>query len=488
MDKQYIISIDQSTSSTKAVLFDENLCLCGRVDIAHRQIIDSNGWIEHDPKEIYNNIIGVVKKIIDTTNIDKKSIIGASISNQRETSIVWNKHTGESIYNAIVWQCSRGESICNKISNYKDLIKEKTGIRLSPFFSAAKIAWILQNVNISNIDDLCASTMDSWILRNLTKEKVVKTDYSNASRMQLFNLKDLKWDDDVASIFEINKNMLPEVCNSNDIFGYTNFDGVLDDYIPICGVIGDSHAALLAQGCINKGQTKITYGTGSSIMMNTNKDIIFNDSLSTSIAWSLNNEVKYVLEGNINYAGAIISWLKEDLRIINSSKEASELAKNAKNMKDLYIVPAFSGFASPYWVSNVKASIYGITRNTKKEELVRACEEAIAYQISDIVFLMQKELNNQNIEYLKVDGGPTRDNFLMQFQADITNMKIKVSNIEELSAMGAAILAGIRLGLYDINILNNNKSKIEYIPQMDEDTRNYLYNGWKSAVNKTISN
>lgn len=488
MKKNYIISIDQSTSTTKAVLFDNRLDFCGRIDIAHRQIVNDKGWIEHNPEEIYSNIIKAVKKLLEITNVDKNLIIGAALSNQRETSIVWNKHTGKPIYNAIVWQCARSESICKKLKKYNDIIKKNTGTRLSPFFSASKIAWILKNIKIKNKDDLCASTMDSWILYNLSKEKVIKTDYSNASRTQLFNLKKLKWDDDITSIFGIKKDMLPEVCNSNDLFCYTNFDGIFNNYIPICGVLGDSHAALLAQGCLNKGEIKATYGTGSSVMMNTDNDIIYDKGLTTSIAWSIDNNIQYVLEGNINYTGAIIKWLEEDLRLIDSSKDVSQLAKKAHNMEDLYIVPAFSGLSSPYWVSKIKANIYGITRNTRKEEIVRACEEAIAYQISDIVFLMQKVLKNHiEINYLKVDGGPTKDDFLMQFQSDISNLHVKVSNIEELSAMGAAFASGIKLGLYDINIINNKKSKIEYIPRMDNNTRNKLYKGWKSAVYKTIN-
>jgi len=489
--EKYILSIDQSTSCTKALLFDKNGGLKGRFDLPHKQIVLENGWVEHDPIEIYTNLIQSVRSVIKTSGIDQNDIVGVGISNQRETAIAWDKITGEPILNAIVWQCARGEAICKRIasSGHSETIKKTTGIPLSPYYSAAKLAWILENVPLAKekakTSNLCCSTMDSWLLWKLVGGSP-KTDYSNASRTQLFNIQTLEWDKEVCEMFGVSLDMLPEVCDSNSLFGVTDFDGTLDKKTPVHSILGDSHGALYGQGCLNPGMTKATYGTGSSVMMNIGTKPVFSDNgIVTSLAWRMNGKVNYVLEGNINYTGAVIKWLIEDLKLIQSAKETETLAREAKNTEGLYLVPAFSGLGAPYWEGDAKAMIYGMTRQTGKAEIVRAAEECIAYQIADIVNLMGEETGIK-LQTFKVDGGATKDSFLMQFQSDIVNAAVQVPDIEELSGSGPAYAAGIALGIYDERTIFQRNLSAEYSPQMDVEQRNRLYTGWKNAVSMVL--
>ena len=487
----YILSIDQSTSCTKALLFDENGGLAGRFDLPHRQIIDKNGWVEHDPEEIWRNLLGAVKGVFQKSGVDKGSIAGVGISNQRETAIVWDKTSGKPFYNAIVWQCGRGEAICKRISEQgkTGFIKQATGINLSPYFSAAKIAWVLENVPAARQaainGTLCCSTMDSWLVYMLTGGEAIKTDYSNASRSQLMNIHSLCWDTQVCALFGIDPAALPQICDSNSLFGYTDFGGILDKKIPIHGVMGDSHGALYGQGCLKPGMIKATYGTGSSVMMNVGEKPVSSDQIVTSLAWGIDGKVNYVLEGNLNYTGAVIKWLVDDLGLISSSKEAGQLARQAKEVDGLYLVPAFSGLGAPYWDGDARAIICGIDRGCGKAEIVRAAEECIAYQITDILRLMKKEAGLQ-IQTLRVDGGPTRDSFLMQFQADIADIDVFVPDIEELSGMGPAYAAGIALNIYDPATIFNRPANARYTPAMDDRRRELLYRGWSDAVKKAL--
>ena len=494
MNSKYILAIDQSTSGTKALIFDENGSLIARSDCSHKQIISPNGWVEHNPIEIYSNTLQVVKAAVLKANIDKNDIVAVGISNQRETAMAWNRVTGIPVYNAIVWQCARGEAICKIIeeNGHAPKIKAATGLHISPYFSAAKLAWILQNVEearvLAKIGKLCCGTMDSWLIYKLTKEKAFKTDYSNASRTQLFNISTLKWDDEICKLFWLTKASLPEVCDSDSLFGTTDFDGYLDKPIPIHGVLGDSHGALFGQGCLETGMIKTTYGTGSSVMMNIGKIPVFSKSgVVTSIAWSMGGKVDYVLEGNINYTGAVMKWVVEDLGLISSPKEASQLAKNACETDETYLVPAFTGLGAPYWDSSAKAMIYGISRNTGKAEIVKAAEECIAYQIADIINVMSKEADIQ-INSLRVDGGPTRDEFLMQFQSNILNIPILIPEIEELSGVGAAYAAGIAVGVYNKETIFAKMSRKQFQSNMDNAVREKRYNGWKKAISLVLSN
>lgn len=492
MPEKYILGIDQSTQGTKALLFDSEGKLIGRCDRSHRQIINDKGWVEHDPLEIYQNVLLVSQDVVRKTGIDKSSIVALGISNQRETALAWDKITGLPVYNAIVWQCARGEEICQKIANegVADTIKKITGLPLSPYFSAAKLAWILENIegarSAMEKGRLGLGTIDSWLVYKLSGGDVYKTDYSNASRTQLFNITDLCWDKVVCDYFGIDEKSLPEVSGSNELYGMTDFGGWLDTAIPIQAVMGDSHGALFGQGCHSPGMIKSTYGTGSSVMMNIGDKPIFSQSgLATSLAWSLDGKIEYVLEGNINYTGAVITWLKEQLQFIINAEETTELAENSNPTDKCYFVPAFSGLGAPYWDSEATAMFTGITRITGKNEFVRAALDCIAYQISDIVKLMQQEASVA-IKELRVDGGPTRNRYLMQFQADITENLVNVADVEELSGMGSAYAAGLAIGLYEKAKVFQNIQYKTYQPEMTKDERTRRYQGWQKAIKQTL--
>ena len=490
---KYMLGIDQSTQGTKGIVFDENGKILARTDLAPDQIINEKGWVEHNPDQIMKNVVQVVKNAIEKAGIDKNDVIGLGISNQRETAVCWNRETGRPVYNAIVWQCARGEAICEQIAKdgHDKMIQEHTGIPLSPYYSAAKIAWVLQNVEearkAADKGQLAVGTMDSYLVYQLTKDHTFKTDYSNASRTQMFNIRTLTWDEEDISHFGIRKEMLAEVCDSDALYGYTDFDGYLDAPIPIHGVMGDSHGALYGQGCIMPGMIKATYGTGSSIMMNVGEKPIYSDKgVVSSLAWSLSGKVNYVLEGNINYTGAVITWLQKDLGLIASAKETEELAKSANPGDTTYLVPAFSGLGAPYWDSSAKAVICGITRTTRKAELARAALDCIVYQISDVVKAMSED-SGIAVEELRVDGGPTKNGYLMQFQSDILNIPVQVPDAEELSAMGPAYAAGIAMGFYEEQKLFSGLNRTKFLPEMEENIRQEKYAGWKSSVNMVLT-
>lgn len=484
---KYVLGIDQSTQGTKALLFDEQGDLIGRTDLTHEQIINEKGWVEHNPIEIIDNTVQVVKDLVEKAGIDKNEIITLGISNQRETAMVWEKSTGEPVYNAIVWQCARGESICKELeeAGREQVVREHTGLQLSPYFSAAKVAWILRNVpgvkEKAERGELCCGTMDSWLVYRLTDGKEFRTDYSNASRTQMFNIGTLTWDKEVCGFFGIPTNCLPEVTDSDGCYGETDFGGYLEHPIPIRGVMGDSHGALFGQGCHERGMIKTTYGTGSSIMMNIGTEPVFSKSVVTSLAWSLQEQVNYVLEGNINYTGATITWLKDDLKLISSPGETQELAEQANPQDTTYLVPAFSGLGAPHWDSEAKAIIWGMSRTTKKAELVKAGLESIVYQITDVVEAMKAEADIP-IQELRVDGGPTKNTYLMQFQSDIAGIPVQVPSAEELSGIGAAYAAGIAQGIYQKEELFKRMNRTKFSPGMEQETRDKKYAGWKKAV------
>lgn len=484
---KYVLSVDQSTQGTKALLFDEQGALLCRADKPHRQFVDEHGWVEHDPEEIYSNTLQVAKDVTEKAGIKKNDIAVLGISNQRETSLAWEKKTGKPLYNAIVWQCARGAAICKELEKqgYAETVQKKTGIPLSPYFPAAKLAWIFRNVEgvveKAKRGEVAVGTIDSWLIYRLTGGKRHQTDYSNASRTQLFNIITLQWDEELLHLFGIDSSCMSAVTDSDGDFGETDLDGWLDKPIPIRGVLGDSHGALLGQGCLHPGMIKATYGTGSSIMMNVGESPVFSQSgVVTSLAWKIGGKVNYVLEGNINYTGAVITWLKDDLKIIASPGETEELAKTAIPGDTTYLVPAFSGLGAPYWDNNAKACICGMTRTTGRNEIVRAALDCIAYQITDIVKAMETSAGTP-IHELRVDGGPTRNKYLMQFQSDILNIPVRIPDAEELSGIGAAYAAGLSNGIYDERIFDRLK-RISFLPSMSEEIRNGKYTGWLDAV------
>nr|WP_294652554.1 glycerol kinase GlpK [uncultured Blautia sp.] len=488
---RYVLGIDQSTQGTKALLFDEEGTLICRTDLPHKQYINEKGWVEHDPEEIYANTLAVVKNLVEKAGINKNDLAVLGISNQRETAMVWNRTTGKPVYNAVVWQCARGAQICEEIEKAgdADMIRSHTGLQLSPYFSAAKIAWVLKNVGgvqeLADKGELCCGTIDSWLVYKFTGGKEFRTDYSNASRTQMFNISELKWDKQVCGLFGIPMSALPEVTDSDGDYGITDFDGYLDHEIPIRGVLGDSHGALFGQGCVETGMIKSTYGTGSSIMMNIGDKPVFSNRVVTSLAWKLGGEVNYVLEGNINYTGAVITWLKDDLELISSPGETEQLAKESNPADKSYLVPAFTGLGAPYWDSEATGILTGMTRTTKRKEIVRAALDCIAYQITDVIKAMSTE-SGIDISELRVDGGPTKNKYLMQFQSDIAHVTVQVPSSEELSGIGAAYAAGIAAGIYNKKEVLNKMTRIRFTPQMQPEERAQKYAGWKNAVEQVL--
>ena len=491
MAESYIISIDQSTQGTKALLFDRDGMLLQRKDLPHKQIINEKGWVSHDPEEIYQNTVQVVKNLVEESGISKESVKGIGISNQRETSLIWEKKTGKALANAVVWQCARAAEICRRVeqTGAAEMICQKTGLALSPYFPASKLTWLKENVEgaeaLAKKHALCFGTIDTWLVYRMTHGMSYKTDYSNASRTQLFDIFEQKWDEEICQLFGLDAQDLAEVCDSDSCFGETDLEGFFESPVPIHSVLGDSHGALFGQGCLEKGMIKSTYGTGSSIMMNIGETpVLSTHGVVTSLAWGMQGKVSYVLEGNINYTGAVITWLKDDMELIQSPAETEALCRKAEADDSLYFVPAFTGLGAPYWNSEAKGALTGITRTTRKAEMVRAGVECIAYQISDVVNAMSQDAKTE-IQELRVDGGPTRNQYLMQFQSDILDRKVLVPDAEELSGIGAAYAAGRGLGLYGDEVFTRLKRR-EYAPKMCEDTRVRKYNGWKDAVGHVL--
>lgn len=487
MEKKYIISIDQSTQGTKALLFNEKGELCMRTDLPHRQIVDSQGWVSHDGEEIYRNTIQVIKDVLEKAKVNAGQVAGIGISNQRETSILWDKKSGKPVDYAIVWQCARAAEICRreKICNMAEQIRLRTGLKLSPYFPAAKICWLLENVEgareKARLHNICHGTIDSYLVYRLTDGEVYATDYSNASRTQLFNIFSLTWDKEICDCFGIDVENLPQVRDSNACFGYTDCEGFFAEKIPIHAVMGDSQAALFGQNCRADGMTKATYGTGSSIMMNIGYQPVLSDhGLVTSLAWGINGKPEYVLEGNLNYTGAVVSWLKDSAELIGSASETEALADAANKEDELYLIPAFTGLGAPYWDSGARAAIVGMDRTTGRKEIVRAALESTAYQITDIIRAMEEDVKRQ-IGVLRVDGGATKNKYLMQFQSDIAGCEVSISQIEELSGTGVAFMAGMELGFWQEEIFDTVKWNI-VSPKMETGIRRHKYEGYKNAV------
>lgn len=488
---KYILALDQSTQGTKAMLLDEKGERCGRISLPHEQIILPNGYVEHNPEEIYHNVIEVVRMLLEKSGVRGDQIMGAGISNQRETALAWDRNTGRSFGNAVVWQCGRGEAICRRIeaAGHAQAVQQKTGLRLSPYFSAAKIAWILENREdareaAAKGDFLCG-TMDSYLIFRLSGGEEFRTDVSNASRTQLMNLETLSWDPELCGWYGIRPEMLPQITDSDALFAMTDFEGVLDHPIPIHGVLGDSHAALFGHGCRRPGQMKTTYGTGSSIMMNIGEKPVWSQKgLVTSLAWKVGGKAQYVLEGNINYTGAVMTWAVKDLGLIESASQADEMALAAAENDTTYIVPAFTGLGAPYWDTDAKAMIYGMGRQTGRAELIRAVDECIAYQVADIVYLMQEE-SGFPLEEVRADGGASRGEFLMQFQSDLLNTPVYAAENEEISGTGAGLAAGFGLGMYTDSVFEGRQYRA-YRPQMTEERRKQKYDGWKDAVKRVL--
>lgn len=487
--KQYVMALDQGTTSSRCILFDKQGNICSMAQREFKQIYPKPGYVEHNPMEIWSSQLGVAIEAMAMVNAKPENIAGIGITNQRETTIVWDKTTGKPVYNAIVWQCRRTADKIDQLKKdgMEEKMRTKTGLVPDAYFSATKIVWILENVEgareKAEKGDLLFGTVDTWLIWNLTKGKVHVTDYTNASRTMLYDIHNLKWDDELLEYFDIPKSMLPTVKPSSFVYGYTD-PLVLGGQIPIAGVAGDQQAALFGQCCFNEGDVKNTYGTGCFLLMNTGeKPIASKNGLVTTIAATQEGEINYALEGSVFVAGASIQWLRDGMRMFKEAKQSEEYALNAVDTTGVYVVPAFAGLGAPYWNQYARGSVFGITRGCQKEHFIRATLESIAYQTYDVIKAMEEDagvkLNN-----LKVDGGASANNFLMQFQSDILDATVDRPSCIETTALGAAYLAGLATGYFKDKeeIKQNWQLGKAFEPVIENDKRSELLKGWKRAV------
>ena len=492
--EKYILSFDAGTTSSRAIIFDKKGQIINVAQKEFQQIYPKAGWVEHDPMEIWASQSGVAREVLEISAIRPDQIVGIGITNQRETTIVWDKNTGKPIYNAIVWQCRRTASYCEKLKEkgWVDKIRNKTGLVLDAYFSVTKIAWILDNVEgareKAERGDLLFGTVDTWLVWNLTRGKVHVTDYSNASRTMLFNIKDLKWDDEILDVLNIPKAMMPEVKDSSCIYGYTDEHTYGGARIPIAGIAGDQQAALFGQNCFKPGMVKNTYGTGCFVLMNTGQEMIRSkNGLLTTIAWGLDGKVSYALEGSVFIAGAAIQWLRDELRLVYDSPQSEYYANKIEDTDGVVVVPAFTGLGAPYWDMYARGGIFGLTRGTKREHLVRATLESLAYQSKDVIEAMQEDAKIP-LAHLRVDGGASANNFLMQFQADMLDTEVHRPRTLETTSLGAAYLAGLAVGYWkDLDEISKDFSiDRTFKPQMSQKKRAKNYKYWKKAIERSM--
>lgn len=490
MASKFIIALDQGTTSSRAVLFDEKGAIKGIAQQEFRQIFPQSGWVEHDPKEILNTQLGTLYKLIKEQRVDIASIAAIGITNQRETTIVWDRKTGEPVYNAIVWQDKRTAPICEalKAKGLEGYVRQNTGLVIDSYFSGTKVKWILDNVPDARDKavkgELAFGTVDTWLIYNMTGGKVHVTDYTNASRTLFYNIRELKWDKKLLRELEIPESMLPEVKPSASHFGDFKIEHAT---IPITGIAGDQQAALFGQACFSPGMAKNTYGTGCFMLMNTGEKIqSSNNGLVTTIAWGLDKKVEYALEGSVFIAGAAVQWLRDSMHLIDQSKDSEYFAAKALGSNDVYVVPAFAGLGAPYWDMYARGAIFGLTRDTGKDHIIKATLESLAYQTKDVLNAMQED-SGLTLKSLKVDGGACANNILMQFQSDILGAEVERPEVIESTATGAAYLAAIQIGLWKKEDIQNNR-RVEkcFKPKMDEATRKRLYDGWTKAVKRTM--
>jgi glycerol kinase len=490
MMEEYIVALDQGTTSSRAVLFNKKGEIKGIAQQEFTQIFPQSGWVEHDPEEIWSTQKDVLAKLLRDNSIAPASLAAIGITNQRETTVVWDRKTGTPVYNAIVWQDKRTASICEelKANGLVDYVRANTGLVIDSYFSATKIKWILENVSGAKQrainGELAFGTIDTWLVWKLTNGKVHATDYSNASRTMLYNIGELKWDERLLKELDIPVSMLPEVKPSAHHFGNWEWQG---KSIPLAGIAGDQQSALFGQACFQPGMAKNTYGTGCFMLMNTGDKMQFSkNGLITTIAWGLDGKVEYALEGSVFIAGAAVQWLRDSLHIIDQSKDSEYFAAKALGSNEVYVVPAFAGLGAPYWDMYARGAIFGLTRDTGKDHLIKATLESLAYQTKDILNAMQEDAGLK-LASLKVDGGACANNILMQFQADILGTEVERPEVIESTAMGAAFLAGIQIGWWKKqDILANRKIQRKFEPDMEENTRAKLYKGWQKAVERTM--
>lgn len=493
MTEHYILAIDQGTTSTRAILFDQEGKIFYTAQQEFPQYFPKAGWVEHNANEIWSSVLAVMANVLSEKNVSIEQIKGIGITNQRETTVVWDKNTGNPIYNAIVWQSRQTAGICEELieAGHNDLFRDKTGLLIDAYFSGTKVKWILDNVEgareKAERGDLLFGTIDTWLIWKLTDGKTHVTDYSNASRTLMYNIYDLAWDEELLDILTIPKTMLPEVKSSSEIYGYTDATRFFGQATPIAGIAGDQQAALFGQACFETGMVKNTYGTGCFMLMNTGDKAVKSErGLLTTIAWGIDGKVEYALEGSIFVAGSAIQWLRDGLRMFRDSADSELYASRVDSTDGVYVVPAFVGLGTPYWDSEVRGAVFGLTRGTEKEHFIRATLESLAYQTKDVLDAMEAD-SDISLKKLRVDGGAIANNLLMQFQSDILNVPVECPEIKETTALGAAYLAGLAVGYWE------NQSEIAahwhldraFESEMDEDYRTKLYDGWKKAIRAT---
>ena len=491
--KKFIVSIDQGTTSSRVVLFDTKGNIKFISQYEFKQYFPRNGWVEHNPNEIWSTTIKALKQVIKKAKSLKGHILTIGITNQRETTILWNKKNGKPIYNAIVWQDRRTQEYCKSLKNknYENTFRKKTGLFIDPYFSATKLKWILDNVKVSKkllkTNNLLFGTVDTFLIWKLTKGKQHLTEATNASRTMLFNINNNKWDNEILQKLKIPRSILPEVKNSADNFGKTD-KRVTGKEIPISAVLGDQQAAAVGQACFEKGSIKSTYGTGAFIIMNTgSKKINSKNKLLTTICYRLNNKTTYALEGSIFIAGAGVQWLRDKIKLINNAYETEKIAKSTKSNNEVYVVPAFSGIGAPYWRPDARGLITGLTRDSDWKTLVRATVESVAYQSYDLFYSMNKDGLKPRI--VKIDGGMVANNWFSQFLADVINLKVIRPKVLETTALGAALFAGYQVGEFkSLNQIKNTWKKDKaFKPKIDKKLRNHILHGWKQAIKKTLA-
>lgn len=491
--KKYIMSIDQGTTSSRAILFDKEGDIKGVAQREFKQYFPKSGWVEHDANEIWTSVLAVMTEVLNENEINADQIEGIGITNQRETTVIWDKNTGRPIYHAIVWQSRQTQSICHELKEqgHEETFRNKTGLLLDPYFAGTKVKWILDNVDgareKAENGDLLFGTIDTWLVWKLSGGEAHITDYSNASRTLMYNIYDLQWDDELLDLLNVPKQLLPEVKESSEIYAHTKDYHFFGQEVPISGIAGDQQAALFGQACFERGDVKNTYGTGGFMLMNTGEEPVKSESgLLTTIAYGLDGKVNYALEGSIFVSGSAIQWLRDGLRIINSAPQSENYATRVDSTDNVYFVPAFVGLGTPYWDSEARGAIFGLSRGTEKEHFIRATLESLCYQTRDVMEAMSKD-SKIEVNNLRVDGGAVKNNFIMQFQADIVNTAVERPEIQETTALGAAYLAGLAVGFWDSKdeIANRWQLETEFTPQMSEEDRTKLYKGWKKAVEAT---
>ncbi|BFT76004.1 MULTISPECIES: glycerol kinase GlpK [Paenibacillus] len=491
----YILSLDQGTTSSRAILFNQKGSIVHTAQQEFKQHFPKPGWVEHDANEIWLSIQGVIAAVLSESGIQPAEIAGIGITNQRETAVVWDRHTGMPVYHAIVWQSRQTADICEalKAQGLNDIFRERTGLLIDAYFSGTKIKWILDHVDgareKAERGDLLFGTMDTWLIWKLTGGKAHVTDYSNASRTLLYNIHELKWDEELLGYLDIPASMLPEVRSSSEVYGHTQENLLFGSAIPIAGAAGDQQAALFGQACFEKGMAKNTYGTGCFMLMNTgNHAIPSRSGLLTTIAWGLNGKVEYALEGSIFVAGSAIQWLRDGLRMIKMAQDTEAYAQRVESTDGVYVVPAFVGLGTPYWDSDVRGAIFGLTRGTSKEHFIRATLESLAYQTKDVLQAMEDDSGIQ-LTKLRVDGGAVRNNFLMQFQSDMLGVTVERPVISETTALGAAFLAGLAVGFWQDQAEIAAQWQVDeaFKPVMEAERQEQLYSGWKKAVGAAMA-